>query len=274
MRLCNLLIGGLSGTLSTLSFANDMEIGYEYGIHTLQSDYYSAGMTHNIEKSSFGLHRFVWFDTQGAMTSAVRGALNESAARMEKEKEVREAYRKGNTASYEYSWQQPAPVPTDGDTWALVIGSEGSLLSDTMAPQMTDPKHPSVLGLEYQSKVWSMTAAPVSAALGWGLRTYYYSHLPGSHSPLSIPLSASASSRLIDGVVPYIEYSRGMMGLFNASKFGVYSNLEAGVHWQFSPEWKAVLTYRKTHDEVTFTGNHPTTQHNTTLTMVGIRWTM
>lgn len=62
------------------------------------------------------------------------------------------------------------------------------------------------------------------------------------------------------------------MGLFNASKFGVYRNLEMGVHWQFSSEWKAVLTYRNTHDEVTFV-NNPTTQHDTTLTLVGIRWT-
>lgn len=263
--------------LSANVFASDLEVGYEYGNFSLQSQYYQfAGAATPVrESSSFGLHRFVWFDTQGAMTSAVRGALNESAARMEKEQDVQEAYRKGNTASYEYSWKQPAPVPTDGDTWALVIGSKGNLLTDTLAPQTSATKQPSVVGLEFQQNVWSLTAAPASVAFGWGLRTYYFSHLNGSHSTLSTPLSIAASTQLMDGVVPYFEYSRGLMGLFNASKYGLYQNVEAGIHWQFAPQWKAVLTYRKTHDEVAFVNNNPpNTEHDITLTMIGIRWTL
>jgi hypothetical protein len=267
----------LVSLISINATASDLEVGYEYGNFSLQSQYYQfAGAATPVrENSSFGLHRFVWFDTQGAMTSAVRGALNESAARMEKEKEVSEAYRRGNTASYEYSWQQPEPVPTAGDTWALVIGSKGNLLTDTLASQTSSTKQPSVVGLEFQQNVWALTAAPASVAFGWGLRTYYFSHLNGSHSTLSTPLSISASTQVINGVVPYVEYSRGLLGLFNASKFGLYQNVEAGIHWQFSPEWKAVLTYRKTHDEVAFVNNNPpNTEHDSTLTMIGIRWTM
>lgn len=158
--------------LVSASFANELEMGYEYGIHSLQSDYYRVG-THFVEKSSFGLHRFVWFDTAGAMTAAVRGAMNESAARTQKELETLEKYRRtGGSLTYEYSWEQPAPVPTDGETWALLIGSEGSPL-DAIASQQIAPKTASVLGLEYQRAVWSMNAAPVSTALGLGFRTYY-----------------------------------------------------------------------------------------------------
>ncbi|GAB4127562.1 MAG: hypothetical protein Fur0040_10460 [Sideroxydans sp.] len=279
MLLRNVLPSGLllflalsSGNLS----AKDFEIGYEYGNFSLQSQYYPfPGASAPVrENSSFGLHRIVWFDTQGGMTSVVRGAMNESAARLEKEREIREAYRKGGTPSHVYSWEQPAPVPTDGETWALVIGSKGNLLTDTLTTQTSTTKQPSVVGLEYQHNVWSLSASPASVALGLGLRTYYFSHLKGSHSPVSIPLGIAASTQLMEGVVPYVEYSRGLMGLFNAKKFGLYQNVEAGIHWQFAPEWKAVLTHRKTHDEVSFVDNNPpNTEHDMTLTLIGVRWT-
>ncbi len=267
----------------------DGAFGIDYGVVSFKGKH--GGKSVNLP--SF---RFNAFDTSGALTAGIRGALNQDAARKAKEAEIEKAVRTGGPTpeganvnrvgnsiqgNYTYSWQQPEPTPTDGDRWLLTLATNGTPLIDAISPPSSSSKAvDSVLGVEYSSALWSMVSSPVSLSAGWGLKFFMFSE-EGPHtgkggldsSSFSIPLNISASSQILPGLVVYGDYALSPISVFKGK--GYYMHEEIGVQWEFVESWLVNASYRLTQDAVNDkdqNGDHIEYQMNTAYVGLGVQF--
>lgn len=240
--------------------AEEMAMGYEYGSFSASP----VGGT----SFSLGVHKVMLYDTSGGFTAALRGTMNENAARSNKEYDL----ERGRTYDRSYSWNQPAPAPTDGETYTVFMGSQGEFY-EAFSPNTVGTPNASVIGGEYQRSLWSLTKAPISFGLNAGMRIYYFSHFPTSQSMyFSVPLDITLSTQLADGLVPYVNAGLGPMGYFSKDKYGQYNFFEVGAQWKLAEHWKLTFAYKKTHDEYKQDVNTPAKQYDSTLTTAGFRY--
>lgn len=242
----------------------ESSVGYEY-----------ANTTYNPEGGSsysFGMHRFSIFDTSGGLTAGIRGGLNKSAAQTNAEYDARKKMAdSGQTyGTYNYSWNQPAPVPTDGELWVLDLGSQGNPLIDPISPSTTDANPPkSVLGVEYSRLLWKYEMAPVSFALNWGFKAFMFSAGKSTDTTMSVPLELSVSSLVYQDTLLYGVYAFGPYG-YATSNNPKYNHIELGLSYSFSESWLVTFAYRSTHDQ--FKKSSVITSIDNTMASLGIKY--
>lgn len=246
--------------LSSSSYAIDASFGLEYGSVTLKA---KGGQSLSIPS-----YRLNMFDTTGGLTAGIRGALNQNAAQKAKEYQIEQAAKNGSAApegssvnrfgntlsgSYTYSWEQPAPTPTDGDRWTLTTATNGTPILDAISPPTsTDKNINSMLGIEYSSSIWSYESAPVSISAGWGLKFFIFSaEGPGSNggidsSSTSIPIDLTLSSQIYQGLILYANAAISPISLFRGK--GYYLHEELGLNWDFYEGWLLTANYRMAQD--------------------------
>jgi hypothetical protein len=232
----------------------DGSIGYEAGPLTIKPN---AGNSYSLLA-----HRISVYDTTGGLTAGIRGAINQNAAQKAKEGEVQNSVKNGTAApqganvsqvngqavgSYSYAWNQPAPVPTDGELWSLILASEGNPLIDPISPPPASTQR-SVLGIEYTRGLWDYVSAPISYGIGFGLRVYMFSTAATSDTAISVPITFTASSQILNHVIAYGEFGIGPVYAVQGKPF--YLDYEVGVKWEFAGSWQAVGTFRGTQDSL------------------------
>ncbi len=216
-------------------------IGYEYGTINYKNE---LGATYG-----FAMHRLTMFDTTGGLTAGIRGGLNKSVSQSVAESNAKEGMGDAAFATYKYSWSQPAPIPTDGDLWALVLGSEGNPIIDPIAPSTTDGnKKRSVLGVEFSSVFYKLEMAPVSIATAWGFKGYMFTYGRDSNMAFSVPLEAVFSSLVYANTLAYVNLGFGPYG-YLASDKPKYNHVEIGLHYSIGKDWLLNSYYRMTKDE-------------------------
>lgn len=227
-------------SLSQITYANS-SIGYEYGIANYSPD---GGSSY-----SFGVHKFSIFDTTGGFNAAMRGAMNKNASQQVAEANAQKTMGESHFTTYQYSWNQPAPVPTDGELFVLTLGSEGNPIIDPISPSTTDgnPKQ-SVLGFEYSSNLWSKEMAPVSVGVNWGFKGFMFSAGKTTQSTVSIPVELIASSLVYEKTVAYGSFAVGPYG-YATSNNAKYSHIEVGANYDHSQNLRFSLSYRSTQDQ-------------------------
>lgn len=235
------LITGSLVALSSLSHANS-SIGYEYGMANFNPE---GGSSY-----SFGLHKFSIFDTSGGFSAGLRGAMNRSASQQVAEANAQQHMGESHYSTYEYSWHQPAPVPTEGELFVLTLGSQGNPLIDPIAPSTTDSTtdaKQSVLGFEYSSNLWSKEMAPVSLGVNWGFKGFLFTAGKTNQSTMSIPVELIASSLVYTKTVAYASIAVGPYG-YATSNNPKYNHVEVGANYDFSQDLRFLLYYRSTKD--------------------------
>lgn len=226
--------------ISPSALANS-SLGYEYGIANYSPE---GGSSY-----SFGVHKFSIFDTTGGFNAALRGTMNKNAAQQVAEAKALEKAGQSHYVTYEYSWKQPAPVPTDGELFVLTLGSEGNPIVDPISPSTTDgnPKQ-SVLGFEYSSNLWTKEMAPVSVGINWGFKGFFFSAGKTSQTTMTVPVEVIASSLVYAKTVAYGSFAVGPYG-YATSNNAKYNHLEIGANYDHSASLRLNVAYRSTQDQ-------------------------
>lgn len=211
------------------------------------------------------LHSLGIFDTSGGFTAGLRGALNKDASQKAKEYEIIKANERGNRVegsdvsavngklqgSYTYSWNQPAPVATKGETYRMMWSQEGDAW-DTLGFSASSQKNKDValLAFEYQNMIWSHESAPLSYGLSYGMTLYSYRTTGGTDfTSFSVPFTFTISTRAYDDVLVYADYAMAPYGY--AKGTATYDHLEFGAIYQLSESWKFEATYKTINDYLT-----------------------
>lgn len=222
--------------------AQQSTLGLEYGSISLKA---KGG-----QSVSLPAYRLSAFDTTGGLTAGIRGALNQNAAQKSKEYQIEQSVKNGNyqpenaLGSYTYSWQQPAPTPTDGERWTLTTATDGVPVIDAISTPSANggKKVNSMLGIEYSSSLWSFVSAPVSVSAGWGMKFF----MGIGSSSASIPLDVTFSTQPMKDLGIYANLAVSPIGL--ASGKGYYFHQEVGAKWKFYDEAFLTLNYRNASD--------------------------
>lgn len=245
--------------LSSPAYAAEGALGIEYGSVSIKA---KGGAS-----KSLPTYRLYAFDTTGGLTAGMRGAMNQNAAQKAKEHQIEKSIENGSTpegiytasgkvyGSYEYSWQQPAPTPTDGDRWSLTLGTDGTPVLDAISMPSEETKivH-SMIGIEYSSSLWSYTSAPLSFSAGWGLKFFIFDSNESSggssldSSSASLPFEVTLSSQIYDGLTAYGTLSVSPISLLSGKPF--YLHEELGIEWNFYDGWIVTANYRHAQDAV------------------------
>lgn len=248
-------------TLFTLNAHSESSIGYSYG-SAKYSPKGAAGY-------SFGVHQFSIFDTTGGLTAGIRGGLNQSASKAVAEAKAQENKGEAFFTQYNYSWNQPAPVPTDGELWTLLLGSQGNPIIDPIAPSTTDGNSLySVLGIEYTSILWKKEMAPISFSVTWGFKGYLHTHGRDSKMTMSVPVELSGSSLLYEKLIGYFSVAAGPYG-YLAGK-AKYNHIELGLKYALSDDFLANFSTRSMTDE--YLKSDKINSMNNSLTSLGIQY--
>lgn len=227
-------------TLSSLAQANS-SIGYEYGLANYSPEGGSG--------YSFGVHKFSIFDTTGGFNAAMRGAMNKNASQQVAEAKAQQTMGGSHFTTYEYSWHQPAPVPTEGELFVLTLGSEGNPLIDPIAPSTTDGNNKqSVLGFEYSSNLWTKEMAPVSLGINWGFKGFMFTSGRNTQTTMTVPVEVIASSLVYEKTVAYATFALGPYG-YVTSDNAKYSHAEIGANYDHSANLRLALSFRSTQDQ-------------------------
>lgn len=247
-------------SLSQSVYAAEGSLGIEYGSVSFKGE---RGPT-----TSLSSYRLNAFDTTGGLTAGVRGALNQNAAQKAKEYQIEQSIENGSTpdgvytaggkayGSYEYSWQQPSPTPTDGDRWTLTFATDGTPIIDVISMPSEDTKVVnSMLGIEYSSSLWSYVSAPLSMSVGWGMKFFIFDsndstgHGGIDSSSASLPIEATVSSMVYSNVNAFLNVSLSPISLVSGKPY--YLHEELGVNWNFYDGWLLTASYRHAQDAVT-----------------------
>lgn len=242
--------------ISSKSFASGGYFSYEYGPLNITPD---GGSSYGISS-----HRLSVYDTAGVLSAGFMGAMNKSAAESKKLTEM----KKNSETLGTYSWNQPAPTPTDGELWSLILASDGNPIIDPISPEAGSTKK-SMLGIEYTRGLWSYEAAPISFGAGFGLRAYLFSGGNSSDSAISVPINITASSQVYTNVIAYGDLAIGPIAAVQGKPF--YLHYEAGLKWTFAESWQLSGTYRSTQDALSKNGpDGKPIKYSMTLANVGI----
>lgn len=242
-------------TMLPLAEANS-SIGYEYGMATYSPE---GGSSY-----SFGVHKSSIFDTTGGFNAAMRGAMNRNASQQVAEAKAQETMGSSHYATYEYSWQEPAPVPTEGELFVLTLGSEGNPLIDPISPSTTDGNNKqSVLGFEYSSNLWTKEMAPVSLGINWGFKGFMFTSGRNSQTAMTVPVEVIGSSLVYAKTVAYASLAAGPYG-YATSNNAKYAHAEVGANYDHSQSLRLALSFRSTQDQIK-KGDNITSINNTTI---------
>jgi hypothetical protein len=190
--------------------------------------------------------------------------MNKNASQQVAESKALETAGQSHYVAYQYSWNQPAPVPTDGELFVLTLGSEGNPMIDPIAPSTTDndPKQ-SVLGFEYSSNLWSKEMAPVSVGINWGFKGFMFSAGKTTQTTMTVPVEVIASSLVYERTVAYGSAALGPYG-YATSNNAKYSHVEVGANYDHSANLRLNVAYRSTQDQYK-KGDKVSSINNTTL---------
>ncbi len=196
------------------------------------------------------------FDTSGGLTAGLRGAMNQNVAQKNKEAEIVNAAKEGRSGpegsnvaniggnlsgSYNYSWNQPAPNPSDGDTWILTAATDGTPIIDAIStPSAATKIVNSMLGLEFSRALWT-SRGPISIAAGWGMKFFLFDGGIKANSA-SLPLNISVATNVAKGLVAYNDFAISPYGLIKST--GYYLHDQWGLNWTFAEDWMLTLSYR------------------------------
>lgn len=211
---------------------------------------------------SFGVHSVGFFDTTGALSATLAGAVNEELAREKaRDKKIQDIQIYGSGAvgtKYSYSWEQPRPVANDGEIYRFFWSSEGHA-SQQFKRENTDPT-PSLWGLEYHSTLWSKESTPLSYSFGWGLVSYHLrtdlpNPSPSSSSmtrndyvSTSFPLDFSLTFHPVDAVATYADF--GLAPINYIRKQPKYHHFETGAIWSLTESIRLNATYKFVSDSL------------------------
>lgn len=254
----SLLLSTVLLAVSSVAFADSGYFTYEYGPLGITPD---GGSSYSIPS-----HRLSVYDTAGVLKAGFTGAMNKSAAETNKQTEMK---KKGQTYG-EYSWNQPAPTPTDGELWSLILASDGNPIIDPISPAAGSTKK-SMLGIEYTRGLWGWESAPISLGVGFGLRAYMFTVGSSSDTAISVPINVTASSQVYTNIIAYGDLAIGPVAAVQGKPY--YLHYEAGVKWTFAESWKLCGTYRSTQDALSKNGpDGKPIKYSMTLSNVGISY--
>ncbi len=162
-----------------------------------------------------------------------------------------------------------------GEVCSATFGTTGEITQIFGNFGVVNQKAPSVLGLDCSFSFWEKQFVPVDVSLNWGLRYRYHSQFSSTANTYgSIPISATISKEIIDGLIPYGSVGFGPIGFLMKDKYGKFSNFEAGIKWQFAKNWKLTASYNKAHDEAKQSNSSLSNiyQYDSTMTTAGIQY--
>lgn len=160
-----------------------------------------------------------------------------------------------------------------GEVCSATLGTEGEITQIYGNFGVTANSATSVLGIDCGLSFWDKEFAVVDVDVKGGFRYRYHSHFTMIQDTYtSLPLSIMLSKEIGGGIKPYTTIGFSPVGYLAKDKYGKYNSFEVGLWWQFADDWKASVSYTKTHDEAVKKNSSPAViyKYDSTMTVAGI----